>query len=119
MNRQENLFSIYPVQHEEEVTERRFSAPLPREHLGHRILIKLIQLKLEYEFEPIFGIMALYDAREKKKISENFYFEMNTESIKGMLRNHVAYQDVSTLARACIFGITYPSPDIYLVIKVH
>jgi len=26
----------------------------------------------------MFASMALYDAKEKKKISENFYFDMNT-----------------------------------------
>lgn len=62
--------------------------------------------------------MALYDAREKKKVSENFYFDLNAEAIKGMLKTHVPYQDVSTMSRACIFSITHPSADLYLVIKV-
>ena len=36
--------------------------------------------RLCVQFEPIFASMALYDAKEKKKISENFYFDMNNVS---------------------------------------
>lgn len=62
--------------------------------------------------------MALYDAKERKKISENFYFDMMPENIKKMLSGHIPYQDVSTLSRSAIFSITNPSPDIYIVVKV-
>lgn len=74
--------------------------------------------RLELDIEPIFASMALYDAKERKKISENFYFDMTPEHTKQMLSRHVPYQEISTLSRSCIFDITYPSPDIYLVIKV-
>ena len=36
--------------------------------------------RLCVQFEPIFASMALYDAKEKKKISENFYFDLNNVS---------------------------------------
>ncbi|CAG2067653.1 unnamed protein product, partial [Timema podura] len=62
--------------------------------------------------------MALYDAKEKKKVSENFYFDMNSESLKRMLTSHIPYSDVSTLSRSCIFNITYPTTDMFLVIKL-
>lgn len=75
-------------------------------------------MKLELEIEPIFASMALYDAKEKKKLSENFYFDMNSESIKRLLSSHIQYQDVSSLSRSCIFNITYPSSDMFLVIKL-
>ena len=73
---------------------------------------------LELEIEPIFATMALYDAKERRKISENFYFDMTPEPVKTMLGSHITYQDVSTLSRSCIFDITYPSPDVFLVVKV-
>ncbi|XP_014668067.1 PREDICTED: dedicator of cytokinesis protein 7-like [Priapulus caudatus] len=117
-DRQEALFSLYPLQEEEEIVERRLPADIPAEHSGHRILVKCSALKLELEVEPHFGIMALYDAKEKKKISENFYFDLNPEPIKKMLAAHVPHQDFSTLSRSCIFNITYPSPDIFLVVKL-
>ena len=90
----------------------------PSEPNRHRILVKCLSLKLELEIEPIFASLALYDAKEKKKLSENFYFDMNSESLKRLLSSHIQYQDVSTLSRSCIFNITYPSSDMFLVIKL-
>uniref|UniRef100_A0A8C6V1M5 Dedicator of cytokinesis 8 n=1 Tax=Neogobius melanostomus TaxID=47308 RepID=A0A8C6V1M5_9GOBI len=79
----------------------------PKEHSGERILIRCQAIKymFEIDIEPLFATMALYDLKEKKKISENFYL-------------HTPHVDQSSLARAAIFSITYPSPDIYLVIKL-
>ncbi|XP_066997234.1 dedicator of cytokinesis protein 7 [Anabrus simplex] len=116
--RQDALFSLYTVQEEEEIIERRIPAEIPSEHMGHRILVKCIQLRLDLEVEPIFASMALYDAKEKKKLSENFYFDMNPESLKRMLTSHIPYSDISTLSRSCVFDITYPSSDLFLVIRL-
>ena len=96
----------------------RPSIPPPSEPNRHKVLVKCLSLKLELEIEPIFASMALYDAKEKKKLSENFYFDMNPESIKRLLSSHIQYQDVSSLTRSCIFNITYPSSDLFLVIKL-
>nr|CAD7402776.1 unnamed protein product [Timema poppensis] len=115
---QDMLFSLYPAQDEEERIERRIPAENPCDQIVHRILVKCHQLKLELEVEPIFASMALYDAKEKKKVSENFYFDMNSESLKRMLTSHIPYSDVSTLSRSCIFNITYPTTDMFLVIKL-
>ena len=90
----------------------------PSEPNRHKILVKCLSLKLELEIEPIFASLALYDAKEKKKLSENFYFDMNSESLKKLLTSHIQYQDVSTLSRSCVFNITYPSSDLFLVIKL-
>ncbi|CAB3365687.1 Hypothetical predicted protein [Cloeon dipterum] len=117
-DRQSSLFLLYPAQDEEEIVERRIPAEIPSEHLGHRILVKCLQLKLELEVEPIFASMALYDAKERKKVSENFYFDLNTENIKKMLSSYITFSDISTQSRSCIFDITYPSSDVFLVIKL-
>lgn len=116
--RQESLFTLYPESDSEDFVERRLPAEMPEEHVGHRILVKCLQLKLELEVEPIFASMAIYDAKEKKKLSENFYFDMNSESIKRMLTSHVPYSDVSTQSRSAIFEITNPSNDLFLVIRL-
>lgn len=52
------------------------------------------------------------------QISEDFHCDLNSEHLKNFLKPHTAHVDQSTLARSAIFSITYPSPDIYLVIKV-
>ncbi|XP_054984362.1 dedicator of cytokinesis protein 6 isoform X4 [Sorex araneus] len=112
------LLTLYPAPDEEEAVERCSRPEPPREHFGQRILVKCLSLKFEIEIEPIFGILALYDVREKKKISENFYFDLNSDSTKGLLRAHGTHPAISTLARSAIFSVTYPSPDIFLVIKL-
>lgn len=62
--------------------------------------------------------MALYDVKERKKVSENFYFDMTSEQVKKMLDAHVPCHDASTLSRSCIFELTHPSSDLFLVVKV-
>nr|XP_026255378.1 dedicator of cytokinesis protein 6 isoform X1 [Urocitellus parryii] len=117
-NRPRALLTLYPAPDEDEAVERCSPPEPPREHFGQRILVKCLSLKFEIEIEPIFGILALYDVREKKKISENFYFDLNSDSMKGLLRAHGTHPAISTLARSAIFSVTYPSPDIFLVIKL-
>lgn len=73
---------------------------------------------MELDVEPLFASMALFDAKEKRKLSENFYFNLNSESTRQMLSGHVAHADVSTLSRSAIFDIINPSPDIFLVVRV-
>ncbi|XP_032482615.1 dedicator of cytokinesis protein 6 isoform X10 [Phocoena sinus] len=117
-HRSRALLTLYPAPDEDEAVERCSRPEPPREHFGQRILVKCLSLKFEIEIEPIFGILALYDVREKKKISENFYFDLNSDSMKGLLRAHGTHPAISTLARSAIFSVTYPSPDIFLVIKL-
>ncbi|XP_051052782.1 dedicator of cytokinesis protein 6 isoform X5 [Phodopus roborovskii] len=112
------LLTLYPAPDEDEAVERCSLPEPPREHFGQRILVKCLSLKFEIEIEPIFGTLALYDVREKKKISENFYFDLNSDSVKGLLRAHGTHPAISTLARSAIFSVTYPSPDIFLVVKL-
>uniref|UniRef100_A0A4X2KT50 Dedicator of cytokinesis 6 n=1 Tax=Vombatus ursinus TaxID=29139 RepID=A0A4X2KT50_VOMUR len=113
-NRPRDLLALYPAP--DEVSPARVT---PAKSLGARAFsMCFFPFRFEIEIEPIFGILALYDIREKKKISENFYFDLNSEHMKGLLRAHVAHPAISTLARSAIFSITYPSPDIFLVIKL-
>lgn len=115
--RLKDVFSLQS-QDDDDCIERRLPAEIPTEHVGHRIMIKFLQLKFEIEIEPIFCTAAIYDAKERKKISENFYFDMNTESIKRMLNSHVPYADISTATRSAAFEITHPSNDLFLVIRL-
>uniref|UniRef100_A0A5F8H984 Dedicator of cytokinesis C/D N-terminal domain-containing protein n=1 Tax=Monodelphis domestica TaxID=13616 RepID=A0A5F8H984_MONDO len=117
-NRQAELFALYPSVDEEDAVEIRPLPECPKEHLGNRILVKLQTLKFEIEIEPLFASIALYDVKERKKISENFHCDLNSDQFKGFLRAHTPVVDPSSQARAAIFSITYPSSDIYLVIKI-
>uniref|UniRef100_A0A2K6FIJ4 Dedicator of cytokinesis 8 n=1 Tax=Propithecus coquereli TaxID=379532 RepID=A0A2K6FIJ4_PROCO len=117
-NRQAELFALYPSVDEEDAVEIRPVPECPKEHLGNRILIKLLTLKFEIEIEPLFASIALYDVKERKKISENFHCDLNSDQLKGFLRAHTPSVATSSQARSAIFSVTYPSSDIYLVIKI-
>uniref|UniRef100_A0A671L1Y1 Dedicator of cytokinesis 8 n=1 Tax=Sinocyclocheilus anshuiensis TaxID=1608454 RepID=A0A671L1Y1_9TELE len=116
-NRYGELFGLYPPIDEDAVAIRPIP-DCPKEHFGQRILVRCQTIKFDIEIEPLFATMALYDLKEKKKISENFHFDINSDQMKGFLRVHTPHTDASTLARSAVFSISYPSPDIYLVIKI-
>ncbi|KAI1892107.1 hypothetical protein AGOR_G00150560 [Albula goreensis] len=117
-HRHRELFALHPALDEEEPIERHCVPDVPKEHFGQRLLVKCSSLKFEIEIEPIFASLALYDVKEKKKISENFFFDLNSEQTKSMLRPHIQSAAISTLARSAIFSITYPSQDVFLVIQL-
>ncbi|XP_046870241.1 LOW QUALITY PROTEIN: dedicator of cytokinesis protein 7 [Hypomesus transpacificus] len=116
--RHRELFALHPALDEDEPIERHCVPDVPKEHFGQRLLVKCLSLKFEIEIEPIFASLAMYDVKEKKKISENFFFDLNSEQTKSMLRPHVQTAAISTLARSAIFSITYPSQDVFLVIQL-
>ena len=43
---------------------------------------------------------------------------MNRDSHKNMIGKFIGKQDMSSLARSCIFSVTYPSSEVFLVIKI-
>ncbi|GAB5579673.1 dedicator of cytokinesis protein 8 isoform X3 [Prionailurus iriomotensis] len=117
-NRQAELFALYPAVDEEDAVEIRPVPECPKEHLGNRILVKVLTLKFEIEVEPLFASIALYDVKERKKISENFHCDLNSDQFKGFLRVHTPSVAPSSQARSAVFSVTYPSSDIYLVVKI-
>uniref|UniRef100_A0A663N894 Dedicator of cytokinesis C/D N-terminal domain-containing protein n=1 Tax=Athene cunicularia TaxID=194338 RepID=A0A663N894_ATHCN len=117
-NRHAELLSLYPSVDEDDAVEIRPVPDRPKEHLGNRILVKLQTLKFDIEIEPLFACIALYDIKERKKISENFHCDLNPDLLRGFLRSHTSSIDLSTQARSAVFSVTYPSSDIYLVIKI-
>ncbi|XP_056642383.1 dedicator of cytokinesis protein 7 [Diorhabda sublineata] len=121
VERQDALFNLITSEvHFEanEPAEKRLPAIAPYEHMGHRVLVKCQQLTMDIEVEPLFASMAMYDCKERKKVSETFYFDLNPEGLKRMLGGHVPYSDTSSLARGCIFNISHPSPDLFIVIRL-
>ena len=114
------LFGLYPTPMEQEMIERRLMTDEPMENIKHRIFVQCNKLELNLQIEPIFASMALYDAKEKRKVSENFYFDMNNETLRSMLALHPEHKhvDYTTQARSCVFDISAPSNDLFLVVKL-
>ncbi|XP_055302716.1 dedicator of cytokinesis protein 9 isoform X2 [Sitodiplosis mosellana] len=90
------LFNCYsqllrPITHNEVIDPYR-------EQFGHRILIKCDSLKFRLQTplenceketyvqaEPYFTSLALYDAKNGRKLTENFYFDLNSEHVRDMM----------------------------------
>ena len=120
ISRPNTLFNYYPAQQQNDLlnVESRLLPGPPIEHTCNRILVKCTQLKFELEIEPVWASMCLYDLKEKRKVSENFAFDLNTDSIKHMLNTHQTHEDPSSLTKSCIFNVTYPSADLFLVVRI-
>lgn len=149
------LFSCYsqllrPIQHNEVIEPYR-------EQFGQRILIKCDSLKFRLQTllenceketyaqaEPYFTSLALYDAKNGRKLSENFYFDLNTEAVRDMLhpndqqieanghddkKDLFPFQTVPkeydalpmdwlSRPKQAILNVSTPHPDIFLVVRI-
>nr|CRZ23221.1 Bm4167 [Brugia malayi] len=117
-HRQNALISLLPPQSEADVIERRSPAPFPVEHTGQKLFIKVLKLQLEPSFEPVFGTIVLYDLKERRKISENFYFDLNDDSLRAMISQHADCVDDASKCTQAVFSISQPLNDIFIVIKL-
>lgn len=68
-----------------------------REQFGQRVLVKceslvfrlqaqVIENESQCQAEPYFTSLALYDAKAGKKLTENFYFDINEDAIRDMIQ---------------------------------
>ncbi|CAF0791221.1 unnamed protein product [Rotaria sordida] len=116
-NRYSKLFSSYPPQADTDCIEYRPPAEPLQPYTTFKLQVKCLDFRFEPEIEPMFITLALYDYKERKKISENFHYDLNSDALKQMIHIRPAV-DGSTLSLSAIFPISFPSPDIYLIIRV-
>lgn len=61
--------------------------------------------------------MALFDLGSRRRISENFYFDTNSEQMRQLL--HAQHRiDPSTLCRRACFTLTQPTQDVVMLIRI-
>lgn len=119
-----------------------------KEQFGQRIFIKCEALKFRLQapidekeslcqVEPYHTTLCLFDARNGRKLSENFHFDINNESVHDIIRelspagvttdNEEADlpDDLKSIPpnwlkhpRQAIFSISNPHPDIFLVVRI-
>lgn len=119
-----------------------------REQFGQRILIKCDSLKFRLQapidgekeslcqVEPYITSLALYDAKAGRKLTENFYFDINHEQIRelfemnpgegcctpngsaDMVEQPILPKQWLAFPKQAIMSITAHHPDVFLVVKI-
>ncbi|KAL6064625.1 Dedicator of cytokinesis protein 9 [Balamuthia mandrillaris] len=70
------------------------------------------------DLEPVFGILAVYSMTNKRRISENYYFNVNSSESNGLIAEHNEDAVKGPIAKSAIFSISSPSEDCYLVLRI-
>ncbi|XP_026816048.1 dedicator of cytokinesis protein 9 isoform X1 [Rhopalosiphum maidis] len=153
--RQENrrrLFAVYPFLQQPSSYIRQDVLNQPadsisepyKEKFGQRVLIECQALSFRLQInneendgsnqvEPYFTTMALFDIRAGKKISEDFHFDINHDSMKNLLNhdNQIDGHKFIEISKNCkvtknwlfkqkqaIMCISKPHSDIFLVLRI-
>ncbi|VDP23933.1 unnamed protein product [Heligmosomoides polygyrus] len=93
--RQAVLVNLLPVQHESTVIEKRNAPPYPEERIGQKLIVKVIKLAMDPYFEPLFGSIAIYDAKARRKVTENFYFDVNPDEIRRLVERRRSFTEAT------------------------
>lgn len=96
-----------------------------REQFGQRVLIKCDSLKFRLQTplenceketyvqaEPYFTSLALYDAKNGRKLTENFYFDLNSEHVRDMMTPNTASVPNGTTETNGINGVDKESDPV-------
>ncbi|WKX95563.1 hypothetical protein Q1695_012204 [Nippostrongylus brasiliensis] len=116
--RQSTLVSLLPVQNESAVIEKRSAPPYPEERVGQKLIVKVVRLSLDPYFEPLFGSIALYDAKARRKVSENFYFDVNPDEIRRMIDKRNSLSEATERCSQAAFSISSQLSDLFMVVKL-
>ncbi|KAH7727013.1 dedicator of cytokinesis protein 6-like isoform X1 [Aphelenchoides avenae] len=112
------LVNLLPLQKETDIVERRMVPPVPGVQTGKSLLVAIQQFQLDPVAEPIFGSLTLYDVHERRRISETFYFELNTPNTLRMIQAHITPSDEAAQSRQALFDVANLSSSVFLVFKV-
>ncbi|XP_033225104.1 dedicator of cytokinesis protein 9 isoform X4 [Belonocnema kinseyi] len=120
-----------------------------KEQFGQRIFVKCESLKFRLQaqidenaslcqVEPYYTTLCLFDARNGRKLTENFHFEVNHDIVCDLVKessppsvltedskNVELPDDLSSIpsewirfSKQAIFSISNPHPDIFLVVRI-
>lgn len=154
LSRRENrkkIFKLYTqmIQNTKQcLTSSESSIDPYKEQFGNRVYIKCESIKFRLQapidgekealcqVEPYLTSLCLFDVRNNRKLTENFYFDVNHPSIRTMLKtilttelgeeNHLdGLPDLQNLPeewllfpKQALLSVTNPHSDIFLVIRI-
>ncbi|CEF63950.1 LD20667p [Strongyloides ratti] len=83
------------------------------------VMLKVQELSLEpSDLEPIFGSIVLFDLKEKRRLSETFYFDFNVAHLYTMIHQSIFQSNLTP--KAGLFELFSPEKlvDIFIIIKL-
>lgn len=119
-----------------------------KEQFGHRVLVKCESIKFRLQapidgekealcqVEPYFTSLCLFDVRNNRKLTENFYFDVNHSAIRTMLKtlmindndeepNSVMLPDLQNVPeewllypKQALLSVNNPHSDIFVVVRI-
>lgn len=96
-----------------------FFQTLPKGKAVTHVLAHVRSLSLQYEGpEPIFGCLAVVDTRTSRKLTENFYFDLNTPMMRASLGPHREKEEAATLTKKALFHISNAHEAMVLVLRL-
>lgn len=142
-DKRQKLFLLYPqlALHLKSASSSHDQIEPYKEVFGHRVFIKCENIKFKLQavderdnlcqVEPYYTTLCLFDARSGRKLTENFHFDVNSNSIRNTfasMNGESACGDLNLpqklpsdwilYRRQAVFSITNPHPDIFLVVKI-
>ncbi|XP_054285049.1 dedicator of cytokinesis protein 9 [Macrosteles quadrilineatus] len=135
------LFSVYPFMPLSKAGSSQLgeaSVEPYREHFGQRLLVRCENLKFRLQapingdreilcqLEPYLTTLALYDAKEGRKLTEDFHVDINHNIVVGLLADPEGTSEniLGDLLpgplrpRQAVFSVSKPHSDIYIVLRI-
>uniref|UniRef100_A0A7E4ZYH3 C2 DOCK-type domain-containing protein n=1 Tax=Panagrellus redivivus TaxID=6233 RepID=A0A7E4ZYH3_PANRE len=117
LKRSNYLVNLLPVEAESDVIEKRPKLPTPADLPEQRLILRILKFALDPQIEPIFASVALYDANERRKLSENFYFDTNSDDLLSLVCGHLGVEDEASKCQQALFSVNDIRPGVFLVFK--
>ncbi|KAL3282070.1 hypothetical protein HHI36_005269 [Cryptolaemus montrouzieri] len=135
------LFPLYPqlsLNLKQQSSSQNSVEPY-KEIFGHRVLIRCENIKFKLQavdeknnlsqVEPYHTFLCLFDARNGRKLTENFHFDVNSGTIRKMMSRSILEDDNNLLPKEVSFewiahpqnallSVTNPHADIFLVVRI-
>ncbi|KAL1123769.1 hypothetical protein AAG570_001542 [Ranatra chinensis] len=138
------LFSVYPFMPHSQQQNSDSSVEPYREHFGTRVLVKCESLKFRlqapefisqyscFQVEPYLTTVALFDAKEGRKLTEDFHWNVFNDTVSSMMPKQESNgsgttvhllpdnipEDWAKQPSQAVFSISKPHADIYLVVRI-
>uniref|UniRef100_A0A8R1I0C6 C2 DOCK-type domain-containing protein n=1 Tax=Caenorhabditis japonica TaxID=281687 RepID=A0A8R1I0C6_CAEJA len=115
-NRVKHFMNCINTEEKEWRWEKRGIPRLPEQEETPKLFVKVEKASVDPFFEPLFLSMAIYDIRNKQKVTESVYFNIADDDKLDMLGKYQPNFINSNLQS--LFNITGVLSDMFLVIKI-